>query len=313
MQRDTGQGDTRVHADLAHLQGMQRFARQISFLPRQPASSVLNGQHASKLRGRGLNFEEMRHYQKGDDVRTIDWKATARTREPQVRVYTEERDRPVLLLVDQRMSMFFGSTLNMKSVTAAEAAALAAWRIRFQGDRVGGAIFSDDRIAELTPKASGLALNRFLSVLANANNRLNPNMRPKSSVALNQVLLAAARIAKTGMMILVFSDFHDLDEQSEALLRRLSAHNDVLLFPISDPAGSALPDNFRVVASDGERQVTIAATSRSMREGIQRIAMARAETLLELERKYGIVSIPLSTGENTEQQVLRLLSGEGRR
>ncbi len=299
-----------MHVDLAQLQAMQRFARRISFLPKQPAHSVLNGQHASRLRGRGLNFEELRQYQKGDDVRTIDWKVTARTREPHIRVYTEERDRPVLILVDQRMSMFFGSTLNMKSVTAAEAAALAAFRIRMQGDRVGGAVFSDDTIAELTPRSSNLALNRFLSVLARANGKLGPGLRPKTSTSFNTLLKSAVRIAKPGMMVLTFSDFHDVNSESEPLFRRLSAHNDLLLFPVSDPTGTALPEDFRVVASDGDLQVTIDAHANKAGLEIQHIAEARAGRLLELERKFGIPVLPLSNGEATTTQVLRLLSPE---
>jgi hypothetical protein len=133
------------------------------------------------------------------------------------------------------------------------------------------------------------------------------------SVSLNDVLLATTRVAKTGMMILIFSDFHDQDDQSESLLRRLSAHNDVLLFPVSDPAGNALPDNFRVVASDNDLQVTIDATAKATVDGIRHITEMRSERLLELERKYGIATIPLTTGENTEQQILRLLSGKEQR
>src|SRR5210317_2057994 len=125
--------DPRVHVDLAHLRSLKGEARAISFRPRQPSHSILNGQHASKIKGRGLNFEELRHYAMGDDVRTIDWKVTARAGAPYVRVYTEERDRQALLIVDQRMSMLFGSALNMKSVTAAEAAALAAFSVREKG------------------------------------------------------------------------------------------------------------------------------------------------------------------------------------
>ena len=102
--RQPGHGhDPRIHVDLNQLLRLAGPARRLSLLPRQPASSVLNGRHASKLRGRGLNFEELRHYLPGDDTRTIDWKVTARTGEPYVRVYTEERDRPALLVVDQRM------------------------------------------------------------------------------------------------------------------------------------------------------------------------------------------------------------------
>ncbi|MEZ5858576.1 MAG: DUF58 domain-containing protein [Geminicoccaceae bacterium] len=122
-----GDQDPRVRVTLGHLRSLEGRARGLTFLPRQPARSVLNGRHASRLRGRGLNFEELRDYLPGDDVRAIDWKVTARTGRPHVRVMTEERDRPALIVVDQRMSMFFGSRLNMKSVTAAEAAALAAF------------------------------------------------------------------------------------------------------------------------------------------------------------------------------------------
>ena len=105
--------------------------------------SLLTGRHASRLRGRGLDFEEVRAYLPGDDVRTIDWRVTARTGVPHTRVYTEERDRPALLVVDQRLAMFFGTRLNLKSVTAAEAAALAAWRVFLSGDRVGAVVFDD--------------------------------------------------------------------------------------------------------------------------------------------------------------------------
>jgi uncharacterized protein (DUF58 family) len=126
-----------VYAELDDLVRLRFRARGYSFLPRQPVHSVLAGRHASRLRGRGINFEEIRHYLPGDDIRTMDWRVTARTREPHVRVYTEERDRPVLLVVDQRQSMFFGSRRAMKSVVAAEVAALAAWRVLKAGDRVG--------------------------------------------------------------------------------------------------------------------------------------------------------------------------------
>lgn len=308
--------DPRVRVDLTHLQGMQRFARLISFLPKQPARSVLNGKNASKLRGRGLNFEELRHYHKGDDVRTIDWKVTARTKQPHVRVYTEERDRATLLLVDQRMSMFFGSVLNMKSVTAAETAAIAASSIRLQGDRVGGIVFSDDSVAELTPKASQLALNRFMSALANANCQLSPEYQTSlqakctATVSLNTVLQTAVSAAKTGMMIQIFSDFHDLNDQSEILLRRLSAHNDVLLFHVSDPVSNALPGNFKFVASNGDLQVTLDASRRATKDHIHHIANTRVTRLAALARKYGVVVLPLTSAKTTEQQVLRLLSPE---
>ena len=100
--------DPRIHTDLAHLAGLEDRARGFDFLPRQPVGSVLSGRRAARVRGRGLEFEEIRAYLPGDDVRAIDWKVTARTGSPHVRVTREERDRPALILVDQRQAMFFG-------------------------------------------------------------------------------------------------------------------------------------------------------------------------------------------------------------
>jgi len=137
INRKSGHQTDGVYVQLDELAKLQHKASGFSFLPKQPIHSVLSGRHASKLRGRGLNFEELRNYLPGDDTRHIDWKVTARTRTPYVRVYTEEKDRTVWLLVDQRVCMFFGSTKRMKSVVAAEVAALSAWRVLSVGDRTG--------------------------------------------------------------------------------------------------------------------------------------------------------------------------------
>jgi uncharacterized protein (DUF58 family) len=305
--------DPRVHTELAHLRRLAGPSRQLHFLPRQPARSAMNGRHASRLRGRGLDFEELRDYRIGDDPRTIDWKVTARTGEPYVRVFTEERDRPALLLVDQRMTMFFGTTLNMKSVTAAEAAALAAFRIRAQGDRVGGIVFGDDSVAELRPKASTAALNRLLTVIAEANCALHAERRVDSAMSLNDPLEAAVRIATTGMMILVFSDFGEADDRTERLVRQLSMHNDVILFPVSDPSGLKLPDDFRIVASDGELQVELDARETQTLRSIEAVVNSRIARPLDWTRKYGIPVLPLSAGRETLPQLLDLMGLRGRR
>src|SRR5262249_19246619 len=134
---------TGVYAKLKDLVLLRQQASGFSLLPRQPIHSLLAGRHTSKLRGRGLNFAEIRRYLPGDDIRQIDWKVTARTRQPQSRVYTEERERPVLMVVDQRLGMFFGSQRAMKSVTAVEAAALVAWRTIAVKDRIGLVLFND--------------------------------------------------------------------------------------------------------------------------------------------------------------------------
>src|SRR5215470_1321819 len=144
--------EARAYVSLDDLLRLRHRAKGFSFLPKQPVHSLLAGRHASRLRGRGLEFEELRRYYEGDDVRAIDWRATARLNEPQLRVYKEERDRSVVLLVDQRLSMFFGSRQAMKSVVAAEAAALSAWRVTSLGDRIGGIVFSESGLEEIRPR-----------------------------------------------------------------------------------------------------------------------------------------------------------------
>lgn len=305
----TALSDTRVHATLAHLRKLKGRARSVSFRPRQPSTSILNGQHASKIKGRGLNFEELRHYVAGDDVRTIDWKVTARTGAPYVRVYTEERDRPVLLLVDQRMSMFFGSVLNMKSVTAAEAAALAAFRVRDKGDRVGGIVFGDKEMDEMRPQSSIKGLNRFLDRLAAANGRLHANAPTVKPMPLSKPLQAAARIVKSGSMVIVFSDFDGWDAATEKPLRQISQRNDLILVSVLDPTSKHLPGNLDVVMSDGTMQAQINTGDATLQRNLADFTTGRLAALHEFSARYQVPLVPLTTAEQTLTQMVRLLGG----
>lgn len=305
--------DVRIRVDLAHLQSLGAPARRLSFLPSQPVHSILNGRHASRLKGRGLNFEELRHYAIGDDVRTIDWKVTARVRSPYVRVYTEERDRAAMLLVDQRMSMFFGSVRNMKSVTAAEAAAIAAHRIRAQGDRVGGIVFTDEGVIAHRPKASPRALNRFLASVTAANRALNADHHPAGTVPLNTPLAAAARIVKTGGLVMIFSDFDVWDETTEKILARLKQRNDVILVTVTDPLAEDLPEGLRFVVTDGRLQAQIDTGDAGTRSQIHSFAAKRLGSMMALSEKYGIPILPLTTGRETLPQLVELMGARGMR
>ncbi len=299
--------DLRVGVTLAHLRSLEGQARELTFLPRQPARSVLNGRHASRLRGRGLNFEELRGYLPGDDVRAIDWKVTARTGEPHVRVMTEERDRPALIIVDQRMSMFFGSRLNMKSVTAAEAAALAAFRILDQGDRVGGIVFGDVQLAEIRPQRTRKALDRFLTALADANGLLradSPTVRP---MALNQVLRAAVRIAARNHLIIVLSDFDVVDDETRQLISGLARRNDLVLVLVSDPLAEELPEGLRLVVSDGQLQAEIDAGDSHTRHRLRDLTRGRLAAILDWQRTLGVPVLPLTAAEETLPQMRRLM------
>lgn len=299
--------DPRIRVDRAHLRRLEGRARGISFLPRQPAGSVLHGRHNSRLRGRGLNFEELRAYLPGDDVRAIDWKVTARTGEPHVRVYTEERDRPALVVVDQRMSMFFGSKLNMKSVTAAETAMLAAFRILDQGDRVGGVVFGDDLVAEIRPMRSRRAADLLLTAIADANALLRADAPAVEPMPLNRPLEAVAKMVRRDHLVIIISDFDGIDDRTKTLLGGLSRHNDVLLCLVTDPMAEELPDPSQIVISDGTLQAEIDTRDGRVHKALTEMASGRLAQILAWEHELGLPVLPLSAGEETLPQMRRLM------
>jgi len=301
-----------AYADLDVLVRLQSEARGFSFLPRQPIRSTLAGRHASRLRGRGLNFEELRRYLPGDDVRNIDWKVTARTRKPHVRVYTEERDRPALLLVDQRGSMFFGSRRVMKSVVAAEAAALAAWRILDVGDRVGGLVFDDHDVTEIRPHRSRERVMRLLRAVVDKNQRLSAEktLEP-SSMQLNAVLERAVRIAKHDHLIVLISDLLGADVETERLFTLLTRHNDVVLVFTYDLLEARVPDSGRVVVGKGELQLEIDTSSTRLRKSFEEGWQGRLEAIRSIARKCGVPMLAIETSASVGAQVRRQLGGSG--
>lgn len=305
------QSDPRIRVDADHLMRLGLRSHALSLLPRQPARSILNGRHASRLRGRGLNFEELRGYLPGDDIRTIDWKVTARTGAPHVRVYTEEKDRPALLIVDQRVSMFFGTTHYMKSVVAAEAAAIAAHRILAQGDRVGGIVFGDTDLAEHRPQRRAAALMRFLSSVSALNTGLHAGLRPDSTVDLNRVLKQATQIAKTNGLVCVFSDFDGLNDQSESLLRRLGRSNDLILFSVFDPGSRSVPSDLKLTVSDGDAQIELDGSDKTLSRRIDDAMTARLGRLYLWSRRFGFPIVPMTTDTPALDQLLRLFGHGG--
>lgn len=307
-----GPNDRRIRVDRTYLRSLEAQARRITFLPRQPARSILNGRHGSRLRGRGLNFEELREYLPSDDVRSIDWKVTARTGTPHVRIFTEERDRPTLIVVDQRMSMYFGSELNMKSVTAAECAALSAFRIHDQGDRVGGIVFGDEEIAEIRPGRSRRSLDGFLTALADANGLLSAERPVVEAMPLNRVLKSVARIARRDHLVLVFSDFGEIDETTHRLVSGISRHNDLILGLVSDPFTDKIPQGRRLVVSDGVLQAEIDTGDHAVHRRLSEMARGRLAEVLDWQRLYGLTVLPLTTAESSVSQMIHFMGLAGK-
>ncbi|MCT4700399.1 DUF58 domain-containing protein [Enterobacteriaceae bacterium H20N1] len=235
--------DGALQVDKKMLMALAGAARLLSNPPGQIPPGALAGERVSRQQGRGLNFDSLRRYQPGDDVRLIDWQATARLRAPWIRMYNEERERPVFLIVDQRLDMFFATRGQTKSVAAAKIAALLAWRSWHDGDRIGSAVFSDTEYSLQKCRSPAKNLPAVLDDVLTYNQQL-PERYPtetSASVSLSSVLQHASRLIPSGAWVALLSDFHDLDAGSEALLAALKRRCEISAFVILDDLHLTLP------------------------------------------------------------------------
>ncbi|MEL4016102.1 DUF58 domain-containing protein [Dryocola clanedunensis] len=268
--------DSALQVDRQTLMALAGEARLLSNPPGQIPPGALAGERTSRQQGRGLNFDSLRRYQPGDDVRLIDWQATARLRTPWIRMYNEERERPVFLIVDQRMDMFFGTRGQTKSVAAAKIAGLLAWRSWHDGDRVGSMVFSDAKYSLQKCRSPRQSLPVILDDLLQYNQRLPERYPDESpaSVTLSSVLQHASRSIPSGAWVAVLSDFHDLDAESEALLAALRRRCEISAFVLLDDLHLRLPASGDLAASYQGHEAAFSLSPR-LKEEIQESITAR--------------------------------------
>ena len=297
-----------AYAELDSLIALQFKVGGFTLQHNQPVHSLLFGRRASHVRGRGLDFEELRGYVSGDDVRSIDWRVTARAQKPYVRVYSEERDRPTMLVVDQRINMFFGSRVSMKSVVTAEIAALAAWRVFHQGDRIGAFIFNDYTTEQIRMRRSRATVLRILDRISYQNHLLRGDspVQPKPE-HLNKTIEAVARVCRHDALILIASDFDGADQTTRDLLLHLSHSNDVICCLAYDPLAVKLPPAEQLVVSNGELQVEVSLGEEKVRKSILDASDKRIRNILSWQHELGVPVLPISTAEDVAQQVRHLL------
>ncbi|MBD9517409.1 DUF58 domain-containing protein [Pseudomonas sp. PDM22] len=293
-----------VYASLPQLMLLEHRVRGLSFVSRQPLSSVLSGSHAARLRGRGLSFDELRQYNPGDDLRHLDWRASLRYGKPFVRSYTEERDRPTLLLVDQRMSMYFGSRRSFKSVLAAELAALGGWMALQAGDRVGGLVFGDRHIEYIRPLRSRARVEALCAAIVRYNHALHATHSDEDSPGqLDRLLRQCLGVAGHDSLVVIISDFAGVTEQTLQLLRQLSAHNDVLALQVFDPIALQLPDKGRVTVTQGELQVELEVGRRQVHRPLGEFLSGRLKDVATLLRRSQVPLMMFSSGRDALEQL----------
>lgn len=248
-----------------------------------------NGGYVSRFKGRGMEFDENRLYQAGDDIRSIDWRVTARTGKTYTKLFREERERPVFISVDQRATMQFATRGVFKSVLAAKIAALLAWIAHHHGDRIGGQFFFDSHCHELKPQNGKRAVLHFLNSLVNSKDDLNPpheNLEPIFSRLLHH--------ARPSSLLYIISDFRGLTPLAEMQLAKLSQHCDVVLIFVYDELEQHLPTSGQYRFTQNGEDVIIEANSKKAIEHYQRF-LAKQTQLQELAKQRGMILISVNT------------------
>lgn len=301
--------DGKVYVSLSQLMALEFVTSGLNFHPRQPRASLLSGNHASRLRGRGLDFDELRRYQPGDDLRHLDCKASLRSGTPIVRTWAEERDRSLLLVLDQRMSMFFGSQVSFKSAIAAELAALCAWIALKAGDRVGALIFDDRDCRCIAPLRSHARVQAICATAVEFNQRLAADVPAEGSArTLTDALRRCLQLAGHDHLVRLISDFAGASDTTLKQLQQLRAHNDVLALQIYDPLALDLPERGRLVISQGCLQIALAMERQRIRQPLSDYLGGRLKDVAHLLRRSQIPLLMFSTALSSSVQ-LRLELG----
>ncbi len=274
-------------------------------------NSLQTGAYVSHFRGRGMEFDESRPYQPGDDPRSIDWRVTARSTTAYTKLFREERERPVLVVVDLRSTMHFATRGYFKSVNASRAAALLAWAAHHRGDRLGGLIFGDTTHRELKPRLGRQAALRFVHELA-GHADWQQRAPEANAEALRQAMSSLRRVARPGSLVVVVSDFSGFTRKAQSYLSSVARHNEVLAVFVNDPLERRLPPpgRYRLVTADDEMAIdTFAAAAR---RDYEQAFEQRTEALETFCQRYGVHLMPMSTDDDPVRSLQTALGKRSR-
>ncbi|MEI6895232.1 MAG: DUF58 domain-containing protein [Colwellia sp.] len=327
-----------IDLSMQELLQYQSKSRLIDLAGKKNIQGKQTGNYLSRSKGRGMEFDEVRHYQTGDDIRAIDWRVTARTGKTHTKLFREEIERPVLIATDLSQNMHFGSKLLFKSVQAAHLAALVAWHAKSRGDRIGGLVFCDEQHIELKPRSRKSGVLHYLHALTTLNNKTQKNATNISQATssdeqyLNNVVLddgelankvlakqhyfddhcaRLRHIAKPGSLVYLITDGHALRDEKyspHALrhLSQISQHCELVVCLISDPLEKRLPEStlkLAVTITDGKTRQQLTLGDTSTAEQYQQKANEQDDKMKLLLQSAGARVIHFSAGDSLEQQL----------
>ena len=286
-----------LEASFAELVRSRQVGTATGFAPSGRVKTHQMGANLSVFHGRGMEFDESRPYQPGDDVRTIDWRLTARTGAMHTKLFHEERERPVQLLVDLRPNMQFGTRKQFKSVLAANIAAKLAWTAIDGGDRVGGLLLAPSGVKTHQARRSQALMLTFLKTIAQATQL---EQTEPTDLSLSNAVDRLRRICRPGTLVFIISDFADLDERTARSIRRLSLHTHVTNIQVYDPLEESLPIQGDCRLSDGKQVLALDSLgANAQQEHHDRFAQ-RMQDLQTLSRRRGMAYHAVTTAEDAD-------------
>ncbi len=303
--RSDDAGNELVSVSLKTLIGLSLPAAGLA-LQHQTIRSGHSGNYMSRFKGRGMEFDEARLYQPGDDIRSIDWRVTARTGKAHTKIFREERERPVFISVDNRHAMHFATRGVFKSVLAAKLAGLLAWACEHHGDRIGGQIFSDAVCRELKPQNGKHGVLRFLNALVKQGEDSKP-----PAVTLDHVLARLNQHARPGSLVYIISDFRGINDAAETHLAKLSQHCDVVLIFIYDSLERNLPEKGRYRFTDEIRDVVIDTSDQLRLSAYHQRFAQRLQRLQLIANKMNLAFMLCSTTDDPVQRLRNPVFSKG--
>jgi uncharacterized protein (DUF58 family) len=292
---------------------LRHVAKAFGFAPQQRVNSLFSGLYASVFRGQGMDFEEVREYYPGDEIRNMHWRITARTGKPYLKVFREERERPVMLCIEHSSQMQFGTKGTFKSVQAARAAALLGWSATSNHERVGGILFGhpDLGMHVYRPVSGRKVLWRMLKQLT------NEEIIPQSDSSDGELIKMLEKLnhgRERGSLTFIIGDFNrTLSEQFELRLGQLKQSHQVVIIPVDDDSDQHMPDVGKVifVTPDGQR-LLINTSNKQHASQYQQQWQQNRQRLQSICHRLGLLLIPLSTDEDIHLTLTRALSNHNK-
>lgn len=337
-----------AYTNIEALLSLRYIAKDLSLQTRKKSVAMMDGDSRTSFRGRGMEFSEVRPYQAGDDIRNIDWRVTARTQKPYTKLFQEERERPVYILVDQRAPMFFGSVNEFKSVHAAKLAAIIGWTALANNDRIGALIFSDCERTDSRARRGKHAVLELLHQLFAYNQKLTSPVYSAENITddttqrtmqerveqakqyapfsedqsgrkktverntLESMIKNLRRVAKPGSAVFIISDFHDFTDSCSEPLSMLARHTDTTMVQIFDTLEQVLPLDKSLSLSNGGQRLNIAGQSREFSEAFTQSFEQNRCNIRQACNKTGVSFTSISTADTIEDVAADLFTSRNK-